>query len=228
MIAPFRFGNFFAWLLVAFLFTWMALVVLPWIELGHLQPIKDEATGDIAPWDKPNDAHFGERVYAANGCVYCHTQQVRAATSGADFVRGWGTAHDEDGKEITRRTYPRDYIWDQQVFLGTSREGADLSNVGARMTDVAAIYRLLYDPALIYPHSSMPAYRFLFTQHKIDGPPSANALVLPDADAPPVGFEILPTSEARALAVYLLSLKKDYHLPDEKGAVPPPAAEGSK
>ena len=111
MIVTSRFRAFFVLLLVAFLFTWMALVVAPWIELGHLAPIPSEGTTDITPWDKSNEAHAGEAIYAANGCAYCHTQQVRPATSGADLIRGWGTARDEDGKEITRRSYPRDYIW---------------------------------------------------------------------------------------------------------------------
>jgi cytochrome c oxidase cbb3-type subunit 2 len=225
MITSSRFGTFFALLLVAFLFTWLALVVTPWMELGHLAPIRDETTNDITPWDKPNEAHAGERIYAGNGCAYCHTQQVRAATSGADLVRGWGTAVDEDGKAVTRRTYPRDYVWDQQVFLGNSREGADLTNVGQRFSSAPGLYRLLYDANVSFPRSSMPAYRFLFVTRKISGVPSADALALADPDAPPAGYEILPTSDAKALVAYLLSLKNDYHLPDEKGPVPPPAAK---
>jgi cytochrome c oxidase cbb3-type subunit 2 len=215
-----RFGTFFALVLASFLFTWLALVVLPWMELGHLAPISAEGSTDIIPWDKPNAAHAGERIYAANGCAYCHSQQVRPATSGADLIRGWGTARDEDGKEITRRTYPRDYIWDQQVFLGNSREGADLTNVAQRFPTAPGLYRYLYAPASIIPRSSMPAYRFLFVKRRISGIPSADALVLPSTDAPPAGYEIVPTSEAKALVAYLLSLKKDYHLPDEKGPVP--------
>ena len=225
MMGSKNFGNFFALILVAFLFTWVGLVVLPWMELGHLAPIVDPTTNDITPWDKPNEAHAGEHVYAVNGCAYCHTQQVRPATSGADIVRGWGTARDDDGKEITRRSYPRDYIWDHQVFLGNSREGADLTNVAARFPTAAALYRYLYDPAIAADHCSMPKYHYLFLTRKISGQPSADALVLPEADAPPAGFEIVPTSEAKVLVAYLLSLKNDYHLPDEKGPVPPPGAK---
>jgi cytochrome c oxidase cbb3-type subunit 2 len=217
---PFR--RFATLIFGSFFFTWIVLVVLPWTELGHLAPIKDEATNDIIPWDKPNEAHAGERVYAANGCVYCHTQQVRPATSGADLVRGWGTAHDEDNKAITRRTYPRDYIWDHQVFLGNSRDGADLTNVGDRHPDAAELYRYLYSPDPTNRHSNMPAYRFLFNTRRITGMPSQDALILNSADAPPAGYEIVPTSDAKALVAYLLSLKNDYHLPDEKGPVPPP------
>ena len=222
VIANFR--AFFALLLAAFLFTWLALVVFPWLELGHLPPIQEEGSTDLTPWDASGAARQGEHVYAANGCAYCHTQQVRPASSGADIIRGWGTASDEDGKDVTRRTYPRDYIWQGQVFLGNSRDGADLSNVAQRFPDAAVLYRYLYDPYVLNPHSSMPAYRFLFVTRKTTGQPSRDALVLPDADAPPAGYEIVPTAQAKSLVAYLLSLKKGYHLkPDETGVpyVPP-------
>ncbi len=217
---PFR--TFFFLVLASFLFAWVGLVVLPWVELGHLAPIKDEGGSDIIPWDTPGTAHQGEHIYAANGCIYCHTQQVRPATSGADLVRGWGTASDEDGKDVTRRTYPRDYIWQHQVFLGNSRTGADLSNVAQRFPDAAVLYRYLYSPSTFGSHSSMPEYRFLFVTRKITGAPSMDALVLTGADAPPTGYEIVPTAEARSLVAYLLSLKKGYHLPDENGPVVTP------
>jgi len=219
-----NFRSFFGLLLVAFLFTWVGLVVFPWLELGHLAPIQDEGSTDITPWDSSGTAHAGEHVYAANGCAYCHTQQVRPATSGADIIRGWGTAKDEDGKDVTRRSYPRDYIWQGQVFLGNSRDGADLSNVAQRFPDAAGLYRYLYDPYVLNPHSSMPAYHFLFITQKISGQPSRDALVLPEADAAPAGYEIVPTAQAKSLVAYLLSLKKGYHLkPDEAGIpyVPP-------
>src|SRR4029078_7017016 len=64
----------------------------------------------------------GEHVYAANGCVYCHTQQVRADYIADDIERKWGN----------RRSTPRDYIFDRPVFLGKMRMGQDLSNIGAR------------------------------------------------------------------------------------------------
>lgn len=219
-----HFRNFFILLLVAFLFTWFGFVVLPWIELGHLPPIQDEGSTDITPWDAPGAAHQGEHIYAADGCVYCHTQQVRPASSGADLIRGWGTAKDADGKDVTRRTYPRDYIWQGQVFLGNSRDGADLSNVAQRFPDAASLYRYLYDPQVLNGHSSMPKYRFLFITRKISGTPANDALVLTGSDAPPAGYEVVPTDDAKSLVAYLLSLKKGYHLkPDEAGIpyVPP-------
>src|SRR5260370_9752756 len=67
-------------------------------------------------------AEGGRRVYAANGCVYCHSQQIRADYAADDIERKWGD----------RRSAPRDYIFERQVFLGKMRMGADLANVGAR------------------------------------------------------------------------------------------------
>src|ERR1700747_2656058 len=64
----------------------------------------------------------GERVYAANGCVYCHSQQVRADYIADDIDRKWGN----------RRSAPRDYIFDRPIFLGKMRMGQDLANIGAR------------------------------------------------------------------------------------------------
>ena len=215
-----HFRTFFWSLLGIFLFTWCGLVLFPWLELGHLSPIQDEGSTDITPWDFSGAAHQGEHVYAVNGCAYCHTQQVRPATSGADIIRGWGTAKDDDGKDVTRRSYPRDYIWQGQVFLGNSREGADLSNVAQRFPDATGLYRYLYDPYTLNGHSSMPAYRFLFVTQKISGQVSQDALMLPDKDAPPAGYEVVPTAQAKSLVAYLLSLKKGYHLKSDEAGVP--------
>ena len=232
MITPVHFRKFFFALLAIFAFAWMGLVVFPWMELGHLQPVPQPASSDIIPWDASGLAHAGEQVYAANGCVYCHTQQVRAPESGADLIRGWGTAKNEVSDkpaQIDRRTYPRDYMWQGQVFLGNNRIGADLSNVGARFTDANALYRYLYDPSLLNPHSSMPAYRFLFrTQRVVGGAPAEDALVLPARDQPVSGYEVVPTADGAALVAYLLSLHKGYDLPDEHpGPVTMPATEAS-
>jgi cytochrome c oxidase cbb3-type subunit 2 len=232
MITPVHFRKFFFVLLAMFGFAWMGLVVFPWMALGHLAPVPQPDGTDILPWDAPGLAHEGEKVYAANGCVYCHTQQVRPSESGADLIRGWGTAKNESGDkpaQITRRTYPRDYIWQGQVFLGNNRTGADLSNVANRFKDAGAFYRYLYDPSVLNPHSSMPAYRFLFTTQRMAGSaPPADAVLLDDRDQPAPGYEVVPTADGQALVAYLLSLKKGYDLPDEHpGPVAMPQTEDS-
>jgi Cbb3-type cytochrome oxidase, cytochrome c subunit len=103
---------------------------------------------------------------------------------------------------------------DRQVFLGVSRLGPDLTNVGVRQKDAQWYYRLLYNPQTINPTSIMPSYRWLFREQKIAGQPANNALKLEGADKPKPGYEIVPTAEGESLAAYLLSLKRDYNLPE--------------
>jgi cytochrome c oxidase cbb3-type subunit II len=191
---------------VFFLFgaSWLGLVAYPYLTFAGLRQSKDEATGASAPLGIPGTAVQGAQVYAANGCVYCHSQYVREKDEGNDIDRKWGA----------RRTVARDYMFDPQVFLGTSRLGADLSNVGVRQTDPQWFYRILYNPHTLSHQVSMPAYRWLFETREIQGQPSTDAVKLEGAVAPPSGYEIVPTAEGKALVEYLLSLKKDYPLPE--------------
>jgi cytochrome c oxidase cbb3-type subunit II len=189
---------------VLFAAAWLGLVAYPYLTFAGLRQSKDDATGALAPLGNPGTAAQGARIYAANGCLYCHSQFVRAQDEGNDVDRKWGT----------RRTVARDYMFDRQVFLGTSRLGADLSNVGVRQTDPQWFYRILYSPQTMSPEVSMPAYRWLFETRQIQGQPSVDALKLEGAEAPSPGYEIVPTEEGKALVGYLLSLKKNYPLPE--------------
>lgn len=60
----------------------------------------------------------------------------------------------------------------------------------------------------------MPAYRWLFETREIQGQPSVDAVKLEGKDAPRPGYEVVPTPEGKALVDYLLSLKKNYPLPE--------------
>ena len=55
----------------------------------------------------------------------------------------------------------------------------------------------------------MPPFRYLFEVRKIGAAPSPDALTLTGEFAPPAGFEVVPTTDAKHLAAYLLSLKSD-------------------
>jgi len=105
-----------------FAFSWVGLTVLPNWQIGHLNPQSDEEGTDIYPQPQSGMFERGARVYAANGCIYCHSQQVRPDYAAADIERGWGN----------RRSAPRDYIFERPVFLGKMRMGQDLANIGAR------------------------------------------------------------------------------------------------
>ena len=105
-----------------FAFSWVGLTVIPNWQIGHLNPQSDEEGTDIYPMPQSGMVARGARVYAANGCNYCHSEQVRAEYAGADIARKWGD----------RRSAPRDYIFERPVLLGKMRMGQDLANIGAR------------------------------------------------------------------------------------------------
>lgn len=201
--------NKFVWLFtgafITFLSAWLGLVVAPYAQLGQLEQHKTEF-GDLLPPQPSGLALEGERVYAANGCVYCHTQQVRPIYQGSDQDRGWGG----------RRTVARDYMTRRTAFLGTMRTGPDLTNVGLRLNDAAWHHNHLYAPQSVNQYSIMPSYAYLYETRKIKGERSADALDLPEDLAPPEGYEVVPTAEAAALVAYLISLNTDYELPEAK------------
>lgn len=109
-------------ILGTFAFSWVGLTMIPNAQIGHLDPQVDEDGNDPYPAPKSGLAERGRQVYAANGCVYCHSQQVRADYAASDIDRKWGD----------RRSAPRDYLFERPVLLGKSRMGPDLSNIGKR------------------------------------------------------------------------------------------------
>jgi cytochrome c oxidase cbb3-type subunit II len=185
-------------------FSWVCSVAYPYLAFAGLKQDKDTITNEFTPPALPGTAQQGSHVFAANGCVYCHTQFARDKAEGSDIDRQWAK----------RRTVARDYMSDRQVFLGVSRLGPDLTNVGVRQKEAQWYYRLLYDPQSINPGSTMPSYRWLFHERKVEGQPAANALRLEGAAQPKAGYEIVPTPEGESLVSYLLSLKRDYNLPE--------------
>ena len=319
-----------------FAFSWLGLTVIPTWQIGHLNPQSDEEGTDIYPQPQSGMFARGAHVYAANGCNYCHTQQVRADYAGADIERGWGN----------RRSAPRDYIFDRPVFLGKMRMGQDIANIGARApaeaspaggaapaapggaatspvagssqqgaapaaaspgskqnpspagstgppapagsagapsvpassspagppTGVASpspgamaagavssgaqpgtatapssgpqtagapwpIQTIgepprysaawhhvhLYSPRSINLDSNMPSYRFLYEMRRISGERASDALHLTGSDAPPQGWEVVPSYDARCLVAYLMALNQSHPLKEVRtvgGAAP--------
>jgi cbb3-type cytochrome oxidase cytochrome c subunit len=308
-----------------FAFSWVGLTVIPNWQIGSLNPQSDEEGTDIYPRPQSGMFQRGAHVYAANGCVYCHSQQVRADYIADDIERKWGD----------RRSAPRDYIFQRPVFLGKMRMGQDLANIGARapapeespspaggaspsgapatqgagaspaaapaaspssgsspatasaaspgtspanaaspnaspppgqrtgvaspspgqmanttpggsspaapsaqtpvapwpiqtaglppMYSAAWHHVHLYAPRSINPDSNMPAYRFLYQKRRIAGERSAEALQLSGGDAPPEGWEVVPTYDARCVVAYLMGLNQSHPLKEVRsvGGAPP-------
>ncbi|MEO0508747.1 MAG: cbb3-type cytochrome c oxidase subunit II [Verrucomicrobiota bacterium] len=213
----------FCGIFFALAFSYTGLIVTGNIQIGSLEPITetlvpsdDDPTVMVMPEGEPvfpqkasGVAQQGKQVYIEMGCMYCHSQQVRRETFGADFVRGWGP----------RQTVERDYILQDRVLLGTMRTGPDLAHLGGRYAGDAGRewnHLHLYNPQIVSEGSTMPPFAFLYKTQEIANEPSKNALNFPPGSeyAPEPGYEVVPTRRAEALVEYLLSLKIDYSLPE--------------
>jgi len=211
-----------------------AMVLVPQAQIGGLQAQVDrDEEGKMIDVYPALSGEYGARIYAREGCITCHTQQVRDTQNGQDQDRGWGA----------RRTVARDFIYTAQPFLGTSRLGPDLANVGAKAwrnepetdtrkpvrRDAAWHYLHLYKPTAVIDESNMPPYRYLFEKRKISGQRSSDAL--PSNHVPVEdGYEVVPTVDARELVGYLLSLDRTHPLKEVKSlaAAPATAAPATK
>ena len=192
-----------------FFLSWFGIVIYSYIHLGHLRSVA--GSDGLLPPEYNGSAVRGAHVYAVNGCMTCHTQQVRQLdVTHADIDRKWGE----------RPSVPLDYLRDRTAFLGNIRIGPDLSNVGMRLTDPMSLYQHLYEPTQMLEGSIMPSYRYLFHLQKIQGEPSVHAIVLVGPHAPQLGYEIVPTRDAQDLVAYLLSLKHNYTFPEESHPSP--------
>jgi len=141
----------------------------------------------------------GQKVFISEGCVGCHTQQVRNIA----IDKTWGE----------RPSVPGDFAKNGRIdfwrstpsVLGTERTGPDLTNIGARQgSDWQFIH--LYNPRMVVPESIMPAYPWLFL-HKEKAGPGDKVINVP-ADFQRKKGVIVPTQRAEYLVAYLNSLKQ--------------------
>ncbi|MDY3561473.1 cbb3-type cytochrome c oxidase subunit II [Gemmata sp. JC673] len=166
--------------LLTFSSSWLGLIVFPYWQLGNEKPYQKSEGEDPYPRPLSGAELAGMKVYQHNGCMYCHTQQVRSARFG-----GWT---DADGVERTgadikrsyglRRTVSRDYIYDNPTMLGTMRTGPDLANIGVRNPSDAWHHTHLLNPRSANVWSVMPSFPFFYTREKVTGARSDRALAL--------------------------------------------------
>ena len=189
------------WLLLVGAFAALSFAIILLVLVPRAMLMRVEAPRELEPYTASQLQ--GRQVYIANGCVYCHSQQVRDPAFTSDVDRGWGS----------RATVPADYVYDQPHLLGTSRTGPDLINVGQRLPDRNWQLIHLYDPRAVVAWSIMPRFPFLF-EEKAPGAvqPGDRVVVIPGPRAPK-GRVVVAKPEAIALVDYLLSLKRSYPVP---------------
>lgn len=166
-----------------FLFYALAMGVIPGAVLSGTPP-----TPGLVPLSAA--AQRGRDIYVGNGCSYCHTQQVRPLAQ--DKV--WG-----------RPSVAGDYAYAQPELLGTERTGPDLTNVGARQSDVWEEIHL-YQPRSLVAQSIMPSYRWMFVE-KAKADPGDVVVPVPPQFAPE-GKVIVATPDILELVAYLHELKQ--------------------
>ena len=168
----------------AYLGLSILMAVLPGMWLSHVP---------AEPGLKPLTAEQekGREVYVAEGCAYCHTQQVRPLLTDAAFGRP---------------SAPGDFVYQTPELLGSERTGPDLSNIGRRQPSTVWHNIHLYEPRAVVSQSIMPAFPWLY--RVVDqAPPGAVTVGVPAPWAPAHGV-VIATKQAVALVAYLTSLKQ--------------------
>lgn len=164
-------------------------VLVPRLQVSA---IDDDAVSAQAPYSESELR--GRQIYIENGCIYCHSQQVRDPVAGADQHFGWG-----------RPSLPSDYIYDKPHLLGTMRTGPDVSNIGSRQPSRDWHHLHLYDPRLLVEWSIMPGFPFMYEVISSIESPKQSAIRIPGKE----NLWIIPLKEAEDLVDYLISLKRD-------------------
>jgi len=178
----------------AFLSTFIAIVPAVQMQEG-VQPLPKAV-------DLSSNERDGLHTYIAEGCVACHTQQVR----NIEMDAVWGD----------RPSLPSDYyyskkrmnIWQQSPsLLGSERTGPDLTNVGKRQPSQDWHLLHLYNPRIVVKESIMPPYPWMFKEvWRID---STDVQVnVPKKFLRDTSKFIIATEKGLNLVRYLQSLKQ--------------------
>ncbi|HSQ58661.1 MAG TPA: cbb3-type cytochrome c oxidase subunit II, partial [Gemmata sp.] len=216
--------------LLTFSSSWLGLVLFPFWQLNNEQPYQKDAADSPYPRPLQGLAEEGKKVYQQNGCMYCHSQQVRSEKfghwwdengqlrAGADIKRGWGQ----------RRNVSRDYIYDRPTMLGTMRTGPDLANVGSRYSE-AWQYAHTFNPRTFNEWSIMPSFPFLFAKQKIVGERSTKALKLGREWTVDPGYRWRPSaSEWNAILRDRGEAIRSRYFTEKSGSIDPSTPEGKR
>lgn len=132
-----------AWLIV------LSILVISFAGLVQIIPLfyqhsTTEPTEGVLPYEPLQ--LVGRDIYIREGCVGCHSQQIRMLSSEVQRYGPYSLA----GESV----YDRPFLW------GSKRTGPDLARVGGRYSD--EWHRVhLRDPRAVVKESNMPAYPWL-------------------------------------------------------------------
>jgi len=174
----------------------IGVAIVPAYQMQEYEPIPGQQ--DLSVSERK-----GLSIYIAEGCVGCHTQQVR----NIEMDAVWGE----------RPSLASDYyyskqrmdIWRQSPsILGSERTGPDLTDIGNRQPSDQWHMLHLYNPRLVVEASIMPSYTWLFRKTDTTAL-KANDITLPRDITGMEGSDVLVATEnAMNLVAYLKSLQQ--------------------
>jgi cytochrome c oxidase cbb3-type subunit 2 len=174
--------------------------------------LQNQKNNKALPTSEPlsKAALHGKAIFIENGCVACHTQQVR----NIDMDKVWGSrpgiaADYADNKRMSA-------LVNTATLMGTERTGPDLTNVGNRQPSLEWNLLHLYQPRAVVSKSIMPAYKWLFDVKENPGKDEV-VVSVPEEFLKGVKGKVVATKDALDLVAYLQSLKQA-PLPDGKQA----------
>lgn len=174
----------------------IGVAILPAYQMQAYQPIPGQK-------DLTVSERKGLGVYISEGCVACHTQQVR----NIEMDKTWG-----DRPSLASDYYyskQRMDIWRQSPsLLGSERTGPDLTDIGNRQPSDQWHLLHLYNPRLVVDASIMPRYSWLFRKTDTTAIKDDD-VTLPRGITQMEGSDVLVAKEdALDLVAYLKSLQQ--------------------
>lgn len=227
--------TFLIGMLASFGLAWMCMIAIPAAKMSALPPVKMNAEDEDAPYYQRKVSgriKNGAEIYGANGCYYCHTQLIRPTYLGRQIWRKDVAGVISDEGDTRRETSYYDFDGEDFARVGRSRVGPDLSNFGHRAEKYAArtkmspeqwIIEHLYNPRnsalfigeqgqkIDHSWSNCPSQPQMFEEASMDGQGDEFAIVGQTTGS----TQVIPKEQARVLASYLLSLKRDDAMPEQ-------------
>ena len=174
----------------------IGVAIIPAYQMETYEPIPGQKKLSIS---ERNGLH----IYIAEGCVACHTQQVR----NIEMDKTWGE----------RPSLASDYYYSKQrmdfwrqspSLLGSERTGPDLTDIGNRQPSDQWHLLHLYNPRLVVEASIMPRYSWLFTKIVTTNVQQED-VTLPRGITKMMGSDIIVAKKnALDLVAYLKSLQQ--------------------
>lgn len=186
------------------LFTTAGLLFLGLTFFTAIWPaLQNQKNTEPLPDSKPlsGDALAGKLIFISEGCIGCHSKQVRNIEMDKVFGSRPGMAADYANMKRTS-------FWQNTATLmGTERTGPDLTNVGNRQPSLDWNLMHLFNPRVVVAQSIMPSYEWLFEEKqklsKTDVIVSVPAQFMKGKTG-----KIVAKKEALQLVAYIQSLKQ--------------------